>query len=237
MIAVLLDPDKCTEKMLDELASQSGFEEVDLLLVGGSTVNDGDMERCLEAIQRYTDKPRVIFPGGSNQISSKADAFLLLSLISGRNPDLLIGKHVEAAFELSRSGLEVIPTSYILLDGGKQTAVATVSKTVPMSQIDIKGVCATALAGKQLGHKLTYLDCGSGAHVTANPALVKELKSVLDAPLIIGGGISDVVTADGLFAAGADMIVVGNKLEQDPAFLRQLVESKHRAMLSSVQQQ
>ena len=190
MLAVLLDPDKTNAKTLDSLVDNSAFQDVDLLLVGGSLVTDGSMEECMRLIRSKTDKTCIIFPGGPNQIDEQADALLLLSLISGRNPDLLIGKHVESAGRLKASSLEIISTGYILLDGGRTTTVSYISNTVPIPQDKIGIAVSTAIAGTMLGNQVIYLDCGSGALLHAKPELVAEVKKNIDVPLIIGGGIT-----------------------------------------------
>jgi putative glycerol-1-phosphate prenyltransferase len=226
MLAVLIDPDKCKRSTLESLAQNPVFQEVDFLFVGGSIVTDGHMRACMELIREITDKTCVIFPGNPNQIDPQAEAILLLSLISGRNPDLLIGKHVESAYKLKESGLEIIPTSYILLDGGKVTAVSYVSNTTPIPQDKPDIAVATALAGAQLGHSITYMDCGSGATYFASQEIIERVRKQVDHPIIVGGGIKTRKDAEHVFNAGADVVVVGNKLEEDPGFLEELVLAK-----------
>lgn len=237
MLAILLDPDKTNRKNLSDLVSDPAFEQVDFLFVGGSLVTAGSMDSCMDLIKEYTDKTCVIFPGSPDQINSKADAILLLSLISGRNPDLLIGKHVESAFELKRSGLEVIPTAYILLDGGRITTVSYISNTVPIPQDKPEIASATALAGALMGNSLIYMDCGSGALYHADPSLVKQVKHITQMPIIIGGGIRSGEAALSIFNAGADLVVVGNKLEEDPGILSELVAAKYQSTPASTQKQ
>lgn len=226
MIALLIDPDKCTETSFSKLAQNPAFQAVDFLFVGGSLITSGSMTECLRTIKKYSDKDCVIFPGSPEQIDEQADAILLLSLISGRNPDLLIGKHVESAFRLKQSGLEVISTGYILLDGGRTTTVSYISNTTPIPQDKAGIATSTAVAGEFLGNKLIYLDCGSGARFHANPDLVNKVKENINIPLVIGGGIRSKEEAETLFQSGADVIVVGNKLEEDPSFLDDLILSK-----------
>ena len=226
LLAVLIDPDKAQAESMDLLIGQDSFRGVDLLLVGGSLVEEGHMKKCLKYLRSQTDKPVVIFPGSPNQIDDQADAILLLSLISGRNPDLLIGKHVESAFRLQHSGLEIIPTSYILIDGGRSTAVAYISNTQPIPQDKMDIAVSTSLAGKMLGHKLTYLDCGSGARYPVSPALTERIKAETQLPLVVGGGIRSAAQAERLYRSGVDLIVVGNKLEEDPGSLNALVALK-----------
>lgn len=226
MLGVLIDPDKSNEHQLNSLVKQKSFDEVDFILIGGSLITEGNMESCLSRIKKKTDKPTIIFPGSPNQIDAQADAILLLSLVSGRNSELLIGKHVESSFKLKSSGLEILPTAYILIDGGKTTTVSYISGTTPIPQ-DKPGIAAaTALAGSQLGMQLTYLDCGSGANQHASKTIINAVKNEIKGPLIVGGGIKTGEQAKAVWTAGADVIVVGNKLEGDVAFLDELVEVK-----------
>jgi putative glycerol-1-phosphate prenyltransferase len=235
MLAILLDPDKISEKTLIEFTENSAFSAVDFLLVGGSLVTEGSMEKSLATIKANTDKPCIIFPGSSEQISSNADAILLLSLLSGRNPDLLIGKHVESAFKLKRSGLELISTGYILIDGGRTTTVSYISNTIPIPQDKPEIATATALAGTMLGCDLIYLDCGSGALYHADPELISMVRKEISAPIVVGGGIRSGAEASKVYSAGADVVVVGNKLEEQPNLLTELVSAKESFRHSSIQ--
>jgi phosphoglycerol geranylgeranyltransferase len=226
MVSVLIDPDSANEKHIDFLTSRVGFDDIDFIFVGGSLVTDGNIKNCVQLIKNRTSKPIVLFPGSPNQIEEEADGILLLSLISGRNPDLLIGRQVEAAHKLKGSGLEILPTGYILIDGGRTTTVSYISNTTPIPP-DKPGIAvATALAGCQLGQRLIYLDCGSGARHCAPPQLIKMVKNEINVPLIVGGGIRSQTDAEVLFKAGADIIVVGNHLEENPEFLTQLAVAK-----------
>lgn len=226
MLAVLIDPDKSTDNQIDALCKSPFFGGVDFVFVGGSLVPDGSTKKCIYRLKQNTSKPVVIFPGSPNQIDNQADSILLLSLISGRNPDLLIGRHVEAAYKLKESGLEIIPTGYMLIDGGKMTTVAYVSGTVPIPREKSDIAAATALAGKQLGLKLLYLDCGSGAKNYAPHKIISVVKSESALPVIVGGGIRNKQDALSVYASGADVVVVGNKLEEDPTVLEDLVYAK-----------
>ncbi|PCJ65971.1 MAG: geranylgeranylglyceryl/heptaprenylglyceryl phosphate synthase [Bacteroidetes bacterium] len=226
MIAVLVDPDKASDNQLDNLIFHPSFDQVDFLFVGGSLITDGNMKICLEGLKKRTNKPLIIFPGSPNQIDDTADAILLLSLISGRNSDMLIGRHVESAHKLKHSNLEILSTGYILVDGGRTTTVSYISGTIPIPQ-DKPGIAAaTALAGSQLGQQLIYLDCGSGADMYASPKLVGAVKNEVNIPVIVGGGIKTQEDAETVFRSGADVVVVGNKLEENPEFLTQLVKAK-----------
>ena len=235
MLAVLVDPDKSSDSQLDALTNNPYFENVDFIFVGGSLVTDGSMKTCLSQLKKRTQKPLVIFPGSPNQIDNQADAILLLSLISGRNPDLLIGRHVESAFKLKKSDLEIISTGYILLDGGRTTTVSYISGTIPIPQDKIEIAASTALAGNLLGNNLIYLDCGSGALNFASPKLISAVKSEISVPLVVGGGIKSKEDALSVFRAGADVVVVGNKLEENPTILEELIEGKLEAMLDPIQ--
>ncbi len=223
MLAILIDSDKSIEHQLDSLIKQKYFDEIDFIFVGGSLVTDGSMKSCLSNIKKKTDKPTIIFPGSPNQIDEQADAILLLSLISGRNPELLIGRHVESSFKLKMSGLEILPTGYILIDGGRTTTVSYISSTTPIPQ-DKPGIAAaTALAGNQLGLGLTYLDCGSGANSQVSEEIIEAVKSQISGPLIVGGGIKNAQDLQRVWAAGAYIVVVGNKLEENPSLVGDLV--------------
>lgn len=235
MVAVLIDPDKCTPLSIKKIAENPAFQGVDFLLVGGSLVTDGDMKSCLEIIKAQTDKKCIIFPGGPNQIDAAADALLLLSLISGRNPDLLIGKHVESAFKLKQSKLEIISTGYILIDGGRTTTVSYISNTIPIPSDKIEIAASTALAGNLLGNQIIYLDCGSGADKHAPSKLIQAVKSEINVPLVVGGGIRTKDEAEAVFSGGADVVVVGNKIEEDSSFLSDLIEAKNKFNPLSVQ--
>ena len=231
-MAVLIDPDSSEDSQLDALVFHPHFNQVDFLFVGGSLVTDGNMSSCLARLKKRTDKPIIIFPGSPNQIDESANALLLLSLISGRNPDLLIGRHVESAFKIKQSNLEILPTGYILLDGGRTTTVSYISGTTPIPQ-DKPGIAAaTALAGCQLGMQLIYLDCGSGADQYASPKLIAAVKNEINVPVIVGGGIKTRADLEAVFAAGADVIVVGTVVEKNPEFLTELVLAKNSIKIS-----
>ena len=226
MIAVLIDPDKASDSQLDSLVFHPSFESIDLLFVGGSLVTEGNMNSCLTKLKKRTNKPLIIFPGSPNQIDSAADAILLLSLVSGRNADLLIGRHVESAHKLKCANLEILPTGYILIDGGRATTVSYISGTTPIPADKPSIAAATALASEQLGQKLIYLDCGSGAQSHAPTNLIAAVKNEVSLPVIVGGGIRTQAEAETVFKAGADIVVVGNKLEENPNFLAELVKAK-----------
>lgn len=221
-IAILIDPDKVTEASLNELIINSLRAKIDLFLVGGSLISSNNMDMVLETLKSIENIPSVLFPGNSLHINNKADGILLLSLLSGRNPDYLIGQHVLAAPALKRSNLEIIPTAYLLIDGGKQTTASYISNTTPIPNNKPDIAVATAMAGEMLGLKLTYLDAGSGAQNPVHPELIKQVKQNISTPLIVGGGINTLGKAQTALKAGADMIVIGNATEKDPSFIMEL---------------
>ena len=229
-IAVLIDPEKVQdESLLEDLLKKASFAGVDYLFVGGSTVTREEFQFCIECIKKHSDIPLVIFPGASYQVSEQADALLYLSLISGRNPDYLIGHHVASASEVYDMQLEVIPTGYILIDGGTNSSVAYVSQTTPIPSDKTSIITRTAKAGILQGKQLLYLDAGSGAKNPVPSEIVSQL-SELQVPLIIGGGIRSIEKIHEVRDAGANVIVIGNKIEENIDFLLDIklyIESEH----------
>ncbi|MEZ0542272.1 geranylgeranylglyceryl/heptaprenylglyceryl phosphate synthase [Fibrella arboris] len=220
--AVLLDPDKVGQYDFTETVSLAVAHQADFFFVGGSLITDYIQRDMIASIRQLTDTPVVIFPGNSLHIDPSADSLLLLSLISGRNPDLLIGQHVIAAPLLKRSGLDIVSTAYMLVDGGAQTTVSYISNTVPLPH-DKPGVAAcTAMAGELLGLQLTYLDAGSGARRPVPAALISAVREAVDTPIVVGGGINTGEKAYEALQAGADLIVVGNGIEQNPDLLPEI---------------
>ncbi|TND01837.1 MAG: putative glycerol-1-phosphate prenyltransferase [Bacteroidetes bacterium] len=224
-LAVLIDPDK-TER-LDFLLEHCNKAGVDFLLIGGSLLTNGSLDACITAIRKKTAIPVVLFPGSVMQISAQADALLLLSVISGRNPELLIGRHVMAAPLIRKSGLEVLPTGYMLIESGRSTAASYMSNTSPLPRHHNDIAACTALAGEQLGMKMIYLEAGSGAQETVTTAMIEAVRQVLTVPLITGGGIRTVEKAVENCKAGADIIVVGNVLEEKPELVGTLAAAVH----------
>ncbi|OFZ66350.1 MAG: phosphoglycerol geranylgeranyltransferase [Bacteroidetes bacterium RIFCSPHIGHO2_02_FULL_44_7] len=221
-IAVLVDPEKCADlHELKEFIRKAEFAGVDYFFVGGSTVTREEFTSTVHFIKENSQIPLVIFPGSAHQISAEADAILYLSLISGRNPDYLIGHHVTSANELFEMDIEVIPTGYILVDGGTRSSVAYVSQTTPIPSDKGSIIVSTAKAGILQGKKITYLDAGSGAaqHV---PAKVIRSLSQLSTPIIVGGGIRTREQLESLSNSGANVVVIGNKLEEDIEFLLEI---------------
>ena len=224
LFAVLIDPDKFESTDIISKAEAAG---VDFIMVGGSILSNGNFENCIQAIKKSTSIPVIIFPGNHLQISKNADAILLLSLISGRNPELLIGKHVIAAPLLKASELEILPTGYILIESGKQTAASYMSNTNPIPQDKADIAMCTALAGEQLGLKLIYMDAGSGAMNTVGANMISKVSTAISIPLIIGGGINSPEKALLACQSGADIVVVGNALETDSSLMDSIAKTIH----------
>lgn len=222
-LAVLIDPD--FEEGLTKTIDICNRTQVDYIFVGGSLVTEGNTDRCVQIIKQNTEIPVLLFPGSTMQLTEKADALLLLSLISGRNPDLLIGKHVESAPFIKRSGLEVIPTGYMLIDGGKITSVQYISNTLPIPADKPDIAVATALAGQLLGLQLVYMDAGSGAATPINDDMIARVKKTVSLPLVVGGGIRTGKQALTAWNAGADIVVIGNAVEKDKTLIEELSEA------------
>ncbi|GAA5221165.1 geranylgeranylglyceryl/heptaprenylglyceryl phosphate synthase [Membranihabitans marinus] len=220
--ALLIDPDKLGSSDLDLLIGQIRLYPVDYIFMGGSLMVQNNMDICIEKIQSQLSIPIIIFPGDTYQLSRHADAVLLLSLISGRNPELLIGKQVIAAPYLKQSNLEILPTGYMLIDGGKPNSVSYMSNTFPIPRDKEDIAACTALAGEQLGLKIIYLDAGSGALDSIPVSMVKRVRQEIDLPIIVGGGIRSAEQAIDICRAGADIIVVGNAIESNPEFLKEM---------------
>lgn len=222
-IAVLLDPDKVEQDAFSALMTQSHHFPVDFFFVGGSLVTEYTHCELIASVRKHTDTPVILFPGNSLHIEPSADGILLLSLISGRNPEFLIGQHVIAAPLLKKSGLEIMPTAYMVVDSGAQTTVSYISGTMPLPH-DKPGVAAcTAMAGEMLGLQIIYMDAGSGARWPVSAAMIRAVREAVDLPIVVGGGINTPERAAAALEAGADLIVVGNSLEKDPMLLSELV--------------
>lgn len=226
LFALLIDPDRHSSESLTNLILNADQSSVDIIFVGGSLLNN-DIQKSIELIKSNTNIPTLLFPGSLMQITDKADGILLLSLISGRNPDLLIGNHVIASSHIKRSKLEVLPTGYILIEGGKSTSVEYMSNTKPIPAEKIDIAIATAMAGEMLGLKYIYLEAGSGATTSINIDMIKGVKENINIPLIVGGGIKTPNEVRKTILAGADIIVVGNAIEKNPEILNELVTASH----------
>ena len=221
LFAILIDPEGLSPGELRKIIQVADAQEVDWILIGGSLISE-PLDGPIELIKSLTGIPVVLFPGSLWQLSTKADAILLLSLISGRNPEHLIGNHVLAAPILKKSTLEIISTSYILTGQADQTAVGYMSHSRPIPDHKTDLVVATAQAGELLGHKLTYLEAGSGAQQAISAATISAVRKSISIPLIVGGGIKSESDADAVYAAGADMIVIGNAIEKKTGLIRKI---------------
>ena len=228
LLAVLIDPDfGQDEAALERTVQNACMAKADLLFVGGSLMTSTAFDRCVERVKGLSDRPVVLFPGSPAQLSRHADAVLFLSLISGRNPELLIGHHVTAAPTVKALGIEAIPTGYMLVDGGKPTTVSYVSQTVPIPHDKPSIAAATALAGSLLGLRTIYMDTGSGARRAVSTEMIAAVRAQVDRPIIVGGGIRDEATARALCDAGADVLVVGTAFEEDPERIFAMSEAVH----------
>ena len=226
IISVLIDPDKTTEDKLTSTVKLCNTNKIDLIFFGGSLINSSMSEHYLQLIKKNSKIPVILFPGTNTKISNIADGFLLLSLISGRNPNFLIGKHVEQAFKLKKSSLEVISTGYILVGNEKNTAVSYISNTnpIPFEQHDIGA--ATAIAGELLGFQLIYLEAGSGSTYSVNANMILNVSKNIDCPLIVGGGLNTIEKIEMAFENGADIVVIGNAIEENQKILNQIGKIK-----------
>jgi putative glycerol-1-phosphate prenyltransferase len=220
LFAVLIDPDKQNFADLLKTIQVCNKVKIDFFLVGGSIITNGNIDNTVLAIKENSTIPVVLFPGNHAHISTKADGILFLSLISGRNPEFLIGTQLLATPKLKTSNLEIIPTGYLLVDCGNLTTAIKVSETPPIPYHGNEQASNTALTGQYLGHKLIYIDGGSGAQQPISNEMISQTKSNLDIPLIIGGGIKSAETATQIYNAGADIIVIGNGAEKN----RNLIE-------------
>jgi len=225
--AVLIDPDRTSPQQAQTLAKEATAAGVDFLFIGSSLLTNGNLDDCLQALRDHCGLPLVLFPGSTLQISKKADAILFLSLISGRNAEMLIGKHVTAAPLLKNSNLEIIPSGYMLIDPGHPTSVSYMSNTLPIPHDKNDIAVCTALAGEMLGMKLIFMDAGSGARTPVSRSMIQEVSQQISIPLIVGGGIKTAERAAESCAAGADLIVVGNSIERDQRLIYEIADAVH----------
>lgn len=224
---MLIDPDKVTAASISTLIRKAVDSRVDYFLVGGSLVVSDHLDDCILRIKAECAIPVILFPGSPSQISRHADALLYLSLISGRNAELLIGQHVISAPFVKKSGLEIMSTGYMVIDGGAPTTVSYISgaAAIPADKAEI-ALC-TAMAGEMLGHKLIYMDAGSGAKKPITEEMIALVAQNIDVPLVVGGGIRNAEKAYLNCKAGADVIVVGNAIEKEPALLEEIAAAVH----------
>lgn len=219
-IAILVDPDKAEDpSKLHQLINLASENCIDFFFVGGSLITTSNLASVVKLIKENVTIPVVLFPGNNMQIDASADAILFLSLISGRNPELLIGQHVVAAPIIKNTKLEVIPTGYLLINSGRTTSVAYISNTTPIPDDKYSLAACTAMAGEMLGLQFIYLDAGSGADKEISAKMIATVRKSISVPLIVGGGINTRQKALNALEAGADMIVMGNSLEKNPNLL------------------
>lgn len=229
-LAILLDPDHCndSDRLLD-IMNKINRSKADLILFGGSLLTEDMFERSIRIVKDISNIPVVIFPGSSSQVSANADAILVLSLISGRNPEFLIGHQVNAAPRIAAAGIETLPTGYMLVDGGKVTTAQYVSNSLPIPSDKPDIAATTALAGKFMGMRMIYLDTGSGALKNVSSEMVKAVKQTTQLPLIVGGGIRSGKSAVQLWNAGADIIVIGTGFEKNTDILDEVTSARQLA--------
>ncbi len=230
--AVLIDPDKVNQAKMQELIELAVNAKVDYFLVGGSLVISNYSDECIRLIKSACSIPAILFPGSPSQISKYADALLYLSLISGRNPELLIGQHVVSAPFVKNSGLEIMSTGYMVIDGGAPTTVSYISNATPLPSDKNEIAMCTAMAGEMLGMKLIYMDAGSGAKKPITTGMIEQVSKCIEVPLIIGGGITDPEKAYLNCRAGADLIVVGNAIEKDENLIMEMAAAIHSVPVS-----
>tara|TARA_Y100000996_G_scaffold346772_1_gene284992 strand:- start:1534 stop:2271 length:738 start_codon:yes stop_codon:yes gene_type:complete len=210
----LIDPDLKNDSKLDRILNNINQSEFDAILVGGSSIEDNKFEDRVKHIKSSTDLSVILFPGGSSQVSNAADAILFTSLISGRNPKFLIEEQVKSSLKIHNSKLEVIPTGYLLLETDKKSAVEIISNTTPIPMNNMDLILSHALAAQYLGKKLLFLETGSNSNYPVNNEIIKEINSILDIPIIVGGGIKNLEDAKQVSNSGASYIVIGSLIEE-----------------------
>ena len=233
--AVLADPDKIAPADMQYLARLCNDAGVNYLFMGGSLLLSHQMELCIQRFKAESDIPVILFPGSPAQVTPYADALLYLSLISGRNADLLIGQHVVSAPQVKASGLEVISTGYMIIDGGVQTTVSYMSHALPIPHDKPEIALCTAWAGELQGKHIIYMDAGSGARRPVSPEMITKISSHIEIPLFIGGGI---LTPEKVYEncqAGANIIVVGNAIERDPMLIKDMAQASREVRVGKNQ--
>ena len=221
LLAILIDPEKVTVEDAIILAEKIKNSPATHIFVGGSTFSGSHLGKLITVLKQKTNLPTLIFPGHPFQISEEADGILFLSLLSGRNPDYLIEHQINSVRILEQTNLEVIPTAYLLIDGGKETAVQSVSQTKPIAHSDIELAYRTAKAGELLGMKLIYLEAGSGANQNVSLEMIKYITENCKVPVIVGGGIRSMQTIQQVYDSGADLVVIGTAFENDSNFFKE----------------
>ena len=221
LLAILIDPEKVTVEDAIILAEKIKNSPATHIFVGGSTFSGSHLGKLITVLKQKTNLPTLIFPGHPFQISEEADGILFLSLLSGRNPDYLIEHQINSVRILEQTNLEVIPTAYLLIDGGKETAVQSVSQTKPIAHSDIELAYRTAKAGELLGMKLIYLEAGSGANQNVSLEMIKYITENCKIPVIVGGGIRSMQSIQQVYDSGADLVVIGTAFENDSNFFKE----------------
>lgn len=224
MIAVLIDPDQCKGSLLAGTVAALKSDTPDFVFVGGSHTLTTSVDSLIELLQDEVKTNIVLFPGNASQFSVRADAILYLSLLSGRNPEFLIGQHLNSAIAIKNSNVEVIPTGYLLIDGGKPSSVEYISNTRPIPRDKNEIALSTAVAGELLGMRLIYLEAGSGAEIPVPAEMIEYVSNGLSLPLIVGGGVKSVEQLNKAYEAGADIVVVGNVFESQPSKISEFVQ-------------
>ena len=227
LFAILIDPDKQKNSVLSLIVQKANEANVDYFFVGGSLLTNDNLDQCIKTIKNNSNIPVILFPGNAMQINKNADGILFLSLISGRNPELLIGKQVISAPILKQTSLEVISTGYMLIDSGKPTTASYMSNTLPIPRNKNGIATSTAIAGEYLGMKLIYMDGGSGAEKPIEIDMIKQVSNQINIPLIVGGGICNAQKAIDNCNAGADLIVVGNAIEKNADLILEISKAVH----------
>ena len=226
LLAVLLDPDQCRGSLLASTIAALKSNVPDFIFVGGSHILSST-DSLIELLKEETKAGVILFPGNASQFSTHADALLYLSLLSGRNAEFLIGQHITSALAIKSSEIEVIPTGYLLIDGGKPSSVEYISNTRPIPRDKNEIALSTSVAAELLGMKLIYLEAGSGANHPVNAEMIETVKSGLSIPLIVGGGIKTTGQLKIAYEAGADLVVVGNIFELNPSLIADFVDCKN----------
>jgi len=228
-LAVLVDPDKLTNREVESVAVTAAKSGVDYFFVGGSLLVNNELDHCIKTLKANSEIPVILFPGNTMQMSWRADAILFLSLISGRNAEMLIGRHVISAPYLKLSPLEVISCGYMLIESGKTTAVQYMSNTMPIPADKLDIAICTAMAGEMLGLKMIYLEAGSGAQHSVPVQMIEQVKQNITIPLIAGGGLRTAENVSKAATAGADIIVVGNAFEKNSGLISEMADAVHKA--------
>lgn len=218
LLAILLDPDKLDMNSIDTLISKINQSPATHIFVGGSSFNGNHLDEIIIRLKSKIKLPIILFPGNPSQISAEADGILFLQLLSGQNPDYLVGHQINAVPILEKTKLEIISTGYILIESGSKTAVERVTETKPLAKNNIQYIAQTAKAGELIGNKLIYLEAGSGALNAVSSEIIKTVSNRISVPLIVGGGIRSKMQIEEAFAAGADLVVIGTAFENDLNF-------------------